>query len=1029
VLDGWLLPYIGAMAVENYGINFDYRNNLHSFGLIVVALIANYFWKPGLRSGIMPLLFCVSITYGIIQYGFVGLTNFNVGNFHLLYEDISTSLLASPKSYIIVLITAYLASCFSLRYAWDFNGILVPALLGLLWHDPTKILFSIIEAVLIYLAASYLIKTPFFRNSTIQGGRKVCFFFTVCFGYRLLLCHFLPMVFPQLELSDTFGFGYLLSTLMAIKAHDKHLTVRLLRSTAEVSMLGAVAGSLIGFAFVCGPEIRFDFAMPHSIADVSHNEDGKLVSNQSLCNLVRQDKILLYEKQKPESYMVPVLSELSTFNSALKQLKNIDTELSLGSLQKIAARLKTINYQLLLVQNRYLYLRENSPANGWGMYVIDTHQPDGLCLEIPAPLDEWSTIESGLCLLKHLPSNGLAIAGAPRKINLTECSDVTISKGTMFAEFHKVFGQSSVLQVRGHTKEAYQLLTNRHESDSENHLQARSQLWIRGAIPPQLKLTTLKDLTGSFDIAWNSSPLPNRIRQETDGHFSELILNVVDRRRLIGKLFVGSLAEPKANRSDKSVETGFNVQIVRQNLRVWMTERKSEICLQGTDEYQPAKIEQMLYMDHEVVAPLIDLLGRLSIDENQGVAIPAWLTPEVEFEILPIQAAARALGYQLTIIVDPQTDDTFVALSESRIALPSRTELASDSQPTISQPGKGWGTYVFRPGLADAFAVEIPRPLFERRSFDFGVNLFERPEGSALLVAGAHPRANLDGSSDISKVANKTNLFNLVRHVLLRQMGNRPYLITQARAIQAPVQADIVLATDDGTTVMEDLTPLKRQLVNQLLSDRLSCAFVDGQQDTAGYELGILMQATSVQVSQNKEVISLWLSPSLRTKFREQSDNNSLAAQFEACGLATIQTDLVEYLTKQQQVYEPTHGSGIRATPLPEQLKGELRNYVDSLDILKLMDLTRRFDQWSFTRLLDGSSGQAFLLVSRQADELPTVLNLTGYVGEHAFQLTDVNAKTINAFIRARALWLEPVASTADPSSLSHELSLGRIAQ
>ena len=94
----------------------------------------------------------------------------------------------------------------------------------------------------------------------------------------------------------------------------------------------------------------------------------------------------------------------------------------------------------------------------------------------------------------------------------------------MFAEFHKVFGESSVLQVRGHTEESHQLLTKLNNSEAGQHLNSRSQLWIRGSIPPQLKLTTLKNLAGSFDIAWNSSPLPNRIRQQTAGHFSELIL-------------------------------------------------------------------------------------------------------------------------------------------------------------------------------------------------------------------------------------------------------------------------------------------------------------------------------------------------------------------------------------------------------------------------------------------------------------------------------------------------------------------------
>ena len=79
----------------------------------------------------------------------VGLTNFNVGNFDLIYEDISTSLMSSPKAYMVIVTTAFFASWINLRYAWDFNGILIPSLLGLLWYDPSKIFISIGECLVI----------------------------------------------------------------------------------------------------------------------------------------------------------------------------------------------------------------------------------------------------------------------------------------------------------------------------------------------------------------------------------------------------------------------------------------------------------------------------------------------------------------------------------------------------------------------------------------------------------------------------------------------------------------------------------------------------------------------------------------------------------------------------------------------------------------------------------------------------------------------------------------------------------------
>ena len=154
---------------------------------------------------------------------------------------------------------------------------------------------------------------------------------------------------------------------------------------------------------------------------------------------------------------------------------------------------------------------------------------------------------------------------------------------------------------------------------------------------------------------------------------------------------------------------------------------------------------------------------------------------------------------------------------------------------------------------------------------------------------------------------------------MLREMGDRPLLITQARAIQAPVDADIVLATDDGTNEPDDLTPIKKRLWEQLKEDQLDVAFVDGRFDTAGYELGILMQATAIQVSENKEVVSLWLSPSLRTKFSEQSENIAMESQFNACGLPSIQIGLIKYLTQRAKLdlreLQPRLNSAARRTP------------------------------------------------------------------------------------------------------------------
>ncbi|MCB1807573.1 MAG: hypothetical protein KDJ99_21205, partial [Candidatus Competibacteraceae bacterium] len=91
---------------------------------------ANQFWKPGLARGLLGLGVTVGLTYLIVRYGLMELTNFTISRIGYLYEDLASSVLASPKAYIILLTTAFVASRMNLRYGWDFNGILIPSLLA-----------------------------------------------------------------------------------------------------------------------------------------------------------------------------------------------------------------------------------------------------------------------------------------------------------------------------------------------------------------------------------------------------------------------------------------------------------------------------------------------------------------------------------------------------------------------------------------------------------------------------------------------------------------------------------------------------------------------------------------------------------------------------------------------------------------------------------------------------------------------------------------------------------------------------------
>ncbi len=119
--DGWLWPAVGELWSDYFRTDFDYRGELHSFGLIVVSLIANQFWKTGVRGGWIPVCATVGLTYLIVRYGLMEFTNFSIANLSYAYNDLAASLLAAPKAYIVLLTTAFLASRMNLYYGWEFN--------------------------------------------------------------------------------------------------------------------------------------------------------------------------------------------------------------------------------------------------------------------------------------------------------------------------------------------------------------------------------------------------------------------------------------------------------------------------------------------------------------------------------------------------------------------------------------------------------------------------------------------------------------------------------------------------------------------------------------------------------------------------------------------------------------------------------------------------------------------------------------------------------------------------------------------
>jgi hypothetical protein len=957
LLDGWLLP-LGAQTIEQtWAVSIDYQNDLHSYGLLIVALVANYFWKPGLCRGMLPLACVMIITFVLVRYGLAEIFNLNMGRLNYLYDDIASSLLASPKAYIIIVTSAWLASYFNIKYGWEYSGILIPALLSLLWHDPWKIVVTVLESIVIMAVGSLVLRFPIWRQLTMKGSRKLALFFTVCFGYRLVIAHIAQHISLFEHVTDNYGFGYLLTTLLAIRSHERGATIRVMRGTLQASMLGAVAGAALGFLMTWVPtpppatDIPLSTAPPFSLQ----------TTDQLLPELLSDCKVELYQKRIPGSYIPPTQRDLDKFAIALRHLIEYRLSKNLKRIDSATNLLHQLQYELIHTEARYLVLREKGRSRGWGTYVLNLHTHNGLTIEVPAPLDEWGTIESAALLFRQFDASALSIGGASQRTNEDGASNVLESPNTLFSIFHYLLGRGETLQIRGDTALRKRPVAPRDSLDSSPHTSSPNSLWISHRIPTSLLLSELSRLVPSYDVLWSTPGSVNILREQSPTGFAELYLSRGDRRRLLANW----------HQSGLSVDHQGSVIQTESELSTWVYARGESIARRGSNAYEVASVEEMLFVDEEVLRPFLDVVT----EAPTSGPFPA----ELLAELRGVAASAAAIGYEVHHIYDNKRNLNYLALSE-------REPLA-----------RHWGTYVFRCGGCRPFIVEIPRPLFESFAFDVGVSIFQRLQGSAMLIAGTHPHANNDGSSNLSRANNSVNLFNLAHQVLLREWDGVPCMVVQCRAIRAPVDADLVLAPYQGVTTREKLSFLGQELVSTVEDDGFTWKLADGSADTAGYELSFPVSTTPIEHSQNKDLITVWVSPTLRRIFHQQRDNGLLLAQFEAAQIRSYHVDLFEHLS-----------SSPKATalkPLPDDLVASLRRFLQNMDVVALVDLRNRYATYSWQHVVDVASGQAFLLVAHDDSSLPEIWNLNGGLREDSHQYTayELSRGTIDSFIRRRA--------------------------
>ncbi len=968
VFDVLLLPTIGAWVTETFHWQFDYRSNLRSFGLIIICLIANQFWKTGVIRGLYCLIVTTLITFVVVRYGLLIITNFTVSNLDFMYEDIAASVLASPKAYIILLTTAFLASRMNLKYGWDYNGILLPSLLALQWYQPSKILTSFVEAFVILIIGKLVLRTPLFTRVNMEGARQLLLFFNISFLYRIALGFLLPILLPSFKVTDGFGFGYLLATLLAMRMHDKDIIGRVTRATLQTSLSAVATASLIGFALFLLPDRFVSPRVERSEAQVP------VMVEQETAFLPRlhDDRVALKQSLALPEIPQPLPREIEIFKTGLEHLQQYIKNKDQQELEAATFNFDRVRYRLHFLEDRYLYLTERPPSRGWGMYVLDADREKGLVLEVPRALDEQGTLEAATGLFARLQGRALAIAGSPRKANADGSADVLRYRHTFFHTFHRTFADGDVLQVRGESPEVRLALgATREEAQLPLPNSTNNVLWVNKRLPNGLVLANLKSMLRGIDINWTHLPVENLQRESTRRGFAELFVNQDARRYLLAQTLNTEGVLPYQV-SDLRID-GF--------LQEWILTNKNSIAQRGTNFYQVPRLDELLFIDEEVLTPLLDVIEN-EYREND------W--SERGIQILKVlDATAAAVGYRLLRYRHTSTNEDFLIL----------TDFENTQEP------KYWGTYVFRLGPSEDIVVQIPRPLYEVNSFEYGVALFARIKGKVLLVGGAHPDANTDGSADIVQLPNQQSMFTLVNQVVLRESGERPLLTVQSRAFGERLESpspnvDAMISISSGAYREHQLSPLVSDLLTVLENDGLDYRFIDGSAPTAGYEVSSVPQVTYLDAVNNKEFVGLWLSREARAGYQQQTESRMATASFDALGLPSSNTDLISHLSS-REISKSAHD-------IPQDLIQCIADYTEYLDVVALRRVQQEWPEYQMQRILDRDSRQYFLLLNDERGDVAMVANLSPRQPQQSVTTpVPLDDKLIRHFIDSRSGWLK----------------------
>lgn len=868
----WFAPWVIGQIDAYWHTTLETQQEFYSVGLVLVPLTANMLWKPPLHRGLMQLGVQVGVTYLIVAFVLLPHTNLSLSTVELTYEHAAVNFVGHAKAHMILLSAALLAAQFNLTYGWDFNGILVPALLALLWLTPFKLLATVSEGIVVFYLVKGFIKLPVIRHLDFEGPRKIVLVFTIAFLWKVLLGFTIGAALPDFKVSDAYGFGYLLSSLLAVKMIGVKSVRGVLLPSLTASAGGFVIGSMIGYLLdVIAPK-------PLPVEDLSRPQSTRLTASPlGVMTLARTHVELHREILDPPS-AADVDRLVDFWRTAAKLGGNggwsqvFGRETGIGPLQQLGADLGLQVVELGSVRvgiddpqapRREWLAIVADEGERWRGYTTGLLSPDGKgpVLVVPMPAREAPVAEVAALVCRRVDCRAVLVAGREHTRAGTRLKPRPIELAM------RAFDVDEVVILRANLGRPERGYIDEMIAAVEGEGEVPEPVVVEDAGAKQARIYQLRgrldttNLWPSYELEWEPfeplvQPPPGEQRS-----FVVLRATAAEYRNFLvehAHEFETSVPrEPPAFLDVAALPSVLNeLYELREPPGTW-----------GRGYRAPSRAE-LAVLEQLVVDPLMAWADAAQPGRPPG----------------DIAIRAAQLDYQLVEFGD------CTARTPCMVLLHERSRLTT----------AGWGTLVVRRQRnANKHVIEVPRPFRERETWRVGSELWQLLEARALLIAGAdglprdpdaardvaeareagHEGLSLAPNPDPVRPGNLRTPFQAIHQSLDRSARARLDLaagerfeVAQMRGLASyrPITRDVIvglglpgIADQIDEACWSRLSPE----LGALVSRWDSCQIADGSEDLyllSGAGLPQLGYSTELG---NANVHVLWLSAGLRERY------------------------------------------------------------------------------------------------------------------------------------------------------------------